>query len=450
MGADKAAIDLRDRVRVTIGGRDITAGLRDMKVNQRINDLPDAWVEIANDELRAGNPNYRADAQIVGLKGGKETPMFTGIVHKVAPATADSTRIDFVATMIHLKEQRTGGMGMGEGSDGPGLIWSLLRASGVPEDRIDIPGAPFEKEAPFIVVAPVTGLEASERIDVATATILPDTNQFNFEGLAPPEATAEFKEAAAFAVATAQARSLFEAEQIGIAAIDLALDAISLSAEFADAVSPDGGLRSFERKATLANPRRKEITLTECLTSEDRWLREPMKNPFGGLLNSSVVGQLDLASAIGPGDPLSLAISAWNRASKSAEPLETVSALSEAIEFCLAGISMHRMFSAEERRSLTAVANAWSDEKKERIAGLVAQVNVPPLQVRLAHVLNSERIPHSEEDMDAIRAARNARNDALHGRPMHTPVPAQTRVALAFVNRLITYRLHSKMDPADE
>lgn len=83
-----------------------------------------------------------------------------------------------------------------------------------------------------------------------------------------------YEDASARAQVECEAATVFEAERVGLAAIDFALAWLSLMTQYSATPLPDGTVGDYERSWTSSRPRRADVVIVvgDCRS----WIREPI------------------------------------------------------------------------------------------------------------------------------------------------------------------------------
>lgn len=427
----------------TIGQVDLSDAVSSFTVHEVINDLPTATVVIESHAILQTPPEYRAEAHLVVTHMGEEVPIFTGLVDRVLPGPT-VTEILLVATMIHLQETHIAEMGIGVGFPFAEVVWSILRSAGVPADRIAIEGfAPGDPEV-FVVVAPVSGLDVDLPIRAAGVTFFrAQTRQVVEAGLGPPTLTTDFGTTGLFARALVQSTTVYDAETSGLEAIDHALAWLTCASRYSVGVSPARSVRAFDRRWALASPARTDMALTRGIASGRRWIRRLSQIPFQPDLPREALSQPGMPRGGSPMHPqIAQALSSLRRAVQTTDPIQRGVALSEAVEFYVAGTSTTPMLTKQDLDQLRALVHGWPEEKRNYAKQRIGQFNDSPLMKRFLVAVAQDRVPRVRGDIEALKRVRAARNDFVHGRSSDPPEEADLREATAFVGRVLVCRVH--------
>jgi hypothetical protein len=63
------------------------------------------------------------------------------------------------------------------------------------------------------------------------------------------------------------------------------------------------------------------------------------------------------------------------------------------------------------------------------------------LMMKLRKALEDNEVPHTENEVQLLTRVRKKRNDLVHGRSREAPSEVDVRYAVAFVNRMLVYRI---------
>jgi len=409
---------------VLSGIQDLTTGIEDHAATARFS-LPISAV-------RASPADYRGR---VFSSGGR----FGGYV---VSAAADAKAVQFtVTTGTVLSETRIEYLSH-SGVPIPEIMWSMTQIGGLPDDGRFIQGF-VKRAATFAVVVPIAGIKGDKAYQIGPITIF--NNRAVAAGMLanvsdPPHA-GHFLGQSAWAVVEVDAGTLWEAEAIGVARIELALDLLAVGAQYSLATSPDGGLVPFVRESLFANPVPLPLVLvTEKRTDAPprRWLRDRSTNlrlvPASAIRVAFAAPEPELCP------PFDEAVRAWRRAVLTTDAVSAVLALWEAIDFYASGVSVPSLTDKEShalRRAVDSVV--LSDDQRQRVLDLLATINEAPLMTRLRAALAMDHVPFTEEDLTVLKRLRRQRNDALHGRQRGRPDSNDLDLARGFVNRMIVF-----------
>lgn len=427
---------------VRIGTIDVGCGLISGNMTSAINQMARGKFVIDFNQS-AGIPDYFGDIAVAHSWHGVEFPHFTGSIVSAKPVNG-SVEIEALSA-INLFESIIPGM-VSRGVPPPELIYVLARSSGIPHERLKIQGIDGLPREIFEIVVPLDGVVIEQRIDFGGVTFL--SEEVGAKAIASLEVQDDLKQvfrASGYALALVTTSQMFDAEERGLASVDLALAWLVAQLRYGAAVLPDGSLLKFDRKEALAQPLRRDVVFVRGMSTQRQWLRRPRSSKqtrfisptFAERRLSHVLPTLTLQDE--------LAILALSRAARDSEALARVQALWEAIEFYASGMGVERLFTKAECKAIrTAISGALpelSGKRKERMEYAVAQLNNAPLLARLKKLLDDEGVPIADGEIELLLKLRELRNDVVHGRRSELPAPEHVDYAVSIVSRMIAYRI---------
>jgi len=333
------------------------------------------------------------------------------------------------------------------------MIYFTLRSIGWPEERMHLEGLdqlPFE---PFEVRAPIEGVSLDQEAEVGGVRLVPyetasdPLREFGFtEESDAFQTLAPAFRADVYAVALEPAARTFDAEQAAMRSIDVALGWLNARARYGLARASKGDAVPFRRVRALAQPKRGNVVYTRGLETGRRIIR---------LLGSSLPAaslshqEFDFLS-----EPLPRSVSqqdeqailACRRAVHEDDPLASVTALWEAIEFYTARSRVTRLFPTKllasiEKRVFDSLPPDVTSDQRARVTQVLGELNSPPLLTRLRAALDRDGVPMSDGDIALLQRLRRLRNDAVHGRSSVLPTREELDHAISIVSRMLLFRL---------
>jgi hypothetical protein len=385
----------------------------------------------------AETPDYFGELSVAMIYQGVSRPIFTGSVTEAAPA-ADSVTVKAVGAQ-QLHEQIVSDMVYADVTT-PELIYVLARSSGIRHERLNIDGMESLQEETFEIVAPVDGVIADRVVEFAGVEFLPAGHAIDPRLEISDEQRAEFT-GTTYARAPIVASTMLEAEEKGLAAIDVALSWLTVQLRCGAAMLAAGQALPFARQEALASPARRDLVTVRGLTTGRYWFRRP-----------SLISQersAHLTSSTRPLDgtlrPLTLqekqALLALGRSSREPDLLARVQDLWEAIEFYCSGASVDLLFARKKIKEIRKSLPELEPAQRERAEELIGQLNSPPLMIRFKQAILTDGVPLSEGEIDLLVRLRRARNDVVHGRESRLPAPEDVEYATSLVARLLMYRM---------
>jgi hypothetical protein len=432
---------------VRFGGIDVAVAVRNFEATTSIEDLPAARFRLDVSALPDDPIDYLAEVRISAEWEGAEQLIFTGAVISAERTDEGDLAVDCRGG-VALDEQLMPQMASWD-MRAADLIHLIARAAGFPETRLQIEGLDALPREVFEVTCPLTALAVTGGVHIGAVQFSDaEASSYTLFGVEPPKPLkSQFTGASAYAVACVTARTAFDAERAALLNVDTALSWLAARARYGLVRLPAGEVRAFARTETRALPSRLPVLHARGVQSGRRWLRSLAPAPDV------------IALALGPGDlPLTRwlrvqdhqALLAWRRAVTSSDPLGTVTALWDAIEYYAAEASVPTMFSNTELELLRAALPAGlSNLQRERALEGVAALNSPPLMTRLRAALTADGVPVSDGELGLLQRLRKLRNKVVHGRSVETPENEELEHAMSIVSRMLTYRLERRREWAE-
>lgn len=432
------------RFRLRVGGVDLSDGVVDGTITQSINDFPAGEMMVQSSALREG-VEFRGEVEVdvdVDEPRPERIRLFTGQVSNVMPGN-DVASMTLIGGMPELREQQIGGLSTDRVASVE-LLWSVLRASGMPETRIVIEDFEPGPTEPFEVVIPLGGLRIQNpySINGVVFTGAPSAHRL-VDGLGLEDLGTKFVNASAWAQTIVFDRTLFEAEVAGVRRIRHASARSLVRAHYSWSTTPGGSLRTYRRDLTRTRILLGDTVLVHGLATGRRWLRA-MTDAYmrPDLLDTQVVpldgqGEQDV--------PLQLqeASLAWSRVLGASDDIEATAALWDALEFYASGVRVDRLIPRDAARAIRRRAlEGLEGGVRDRVADVLSNLTVPPLMVRILAAAKVDEAPLSESDIECLRMLRKFRNDFIHGRNRGQMDETVLRHGTAIVNRLLAHRYY--------
>lgn len=195
-------------------------------------------------------------------------------------------------------------------------------------------------------------------------------------------------------------------------------------------------------------PIRRSVVSVRRTTGGGEWLRERNDSQSHPPLDLAEISRWMDSFASPPGLTVQLreALLAWRRAADSSDPVLATVSLWDAIEFYAAGAKPGKIFEKGQMRSIRAALEGLvlTAQQRARLQDVLARVNELPLLARLRDVMNSDRVPFNEAELEALKNVRKARNDLVHGRSSGGAADDDLRAALSLVNRMLVYAIRAQ------
>lgn len=415
------------------------------RVNHAINVPSTAELTIPNELLLEAKPDYGSAVEVFAHVEGKDHQMFTGFVDTATPGEESKTRIELVTQTQFMSETRMGGLGY-TGVPPQEMLWALTRSGGYAPDKIIIQGWEPGPTEVFEIAAAVDGVSIEDTTELGRVRLLPGGPVSNLaEGLGPEELRDSYTESPAWALSVCTAKTLLDAETEGLNEIDFALAWLTTRARYSSVGLPGRQPRKYRREWTLSRVRRKDVVVVRGLSTGRRWLRAPRDIPSLPQLAIGEIGDIRLPS-LPPDTPLQLreAINAWRRAAEASDVLETVVALNDALEFYVSNVQLPKLFTKSQKKAIreNALLNLTDDAQKNRVSELLNNMlNEPSLMMKLKKALEDHGVPHTNQELQRLKRVRDKRNAIVHGRSREAPSEGNVRAAVAFVNRMLVYKI---------
>ena len=400
-----------------------------------------ATIELELDELRRPDVAFVGEASLDALHEGAIHRLFTGQVERVV-IDGDRATITLGGGAVPLQEARMGGLVIGDGSDGIEMVANLLRAYGMRPEKMRLEGYNPGPREPFLVAVPVSGLALSRDYSAAGVTFTATNPALLGMPQTDDPTVRKYLGAEAWAYATVEADTVFDAEVLGLATLDLGIAIVRALGSYRFPIL-GASVREFDRQHVRARLSAVDVVFVGSLVSKRRWLRvttDPLKLPQ---LPLDKVGAAEVPQSPGEQeiDPdLSRAIREWRAAMDARDDFARTTRLWRAVECYSKRAPRTRHFTDEERdAALTAALAAadWNDDQAARIRATLGGVNNPPLLTKFKAAIARDAVNVTEDQFQAVAATRTFRNSIEHGRTL-TPLQQESLdCALAVVNKVL-------------
>lgn len=437
---------------VAFGDTEISEGIIHAHTKHGVDITGSARIVMENDVFSEHIVDFTAEARIYAIRDKQQSIIFTGVVDEVIPGPF-STEIKFITTNTILNEIRMGGLGIGGQIHGPEVLWSILRAAGVPENRISVEGFERRPLEVFEVASAVDGVKLSTAISMGSVRIVPASLVSQLaDGLGPDELLERYRDASCWALTLTTATTLFDAESEGLKAIDLALAWLTVRTQYTSATLHKNQPRRYHRSWTRSHVSRRDIVAVRGLATGRRWLRAPADLPNRPILQlEDIEDLLSIPLPIKLSQELSASISAWRRALDDPSLLSSVVALWESIEFYVAGVYSDELFDKHQRSAIRARAlNGLEGAQRERVEHVLAMLNQLPLMARLRLAIKADHVPITEAEIALLARVRKIRNGLVHGRSSEERREEDVKYAIALVNRMLVCRVRRLTGSSDK
>ena len=414
------------------------------RIRRAVNEPSTVTLGVPSELLHTANPDYRSPVEITVSDAGEVHERFNGMVDEAVPEGGEIVLKLITQTQI-MRESRIGGLGISPQVPRLETLSAIMRLGGYPLEKVTIEGwepGPIEV---FEVASAIDGVAVEQPIKFGRVFLLPGGPVARLaEGLGPPELRELYDRGPAWALVTCTAKTLLEAEEEAVREIDFALAWLMARAHYSSVSLPGRQPGAHKRKWTLSRMLRKDVIVARGLSTGRRWLRAPRDIPWQPPL---LLGEIaDIAVLVLPPDtPIQLreSVNSWRRAAEASDLFEAVVALNDAMEFYVSNVSLPDLFTKEQKNSVRDNATAGlAGDQKQRVSDVLnSMLNAPSLMMKLRKTLEDYEVPHTESDVQVVKRVRDKRNALVHGRTREAPSEDDVRYAVAFVNRMLVYRI---------
>jgi hypothetical protein len=407
------------------------------------NNPASATLTIPNEPVITASVVYRSPVKIVADVDGGDQQLFEGFVDEAALEGSD-VRINLTTQTQVMNETRVGGLGLAGVPVQEGA-WALARLGGYPPENIITEGWEPGPTEVFEVATALDGVTVERPMKFGRLSLLPGGPVTRLAGgLGPDELRELYEGGPVWALVTRTAKTLLEAEEEALREIDSVLAWLMARAHYSSVSLPGRQPGAYRRQWTLSRVLRKDVIVVSGLSTGRRWLRAPQDVPWRPSLPLGEIA--DIGLPVLPLDtPIQLreAINAWRRAAEASDSVEAVVALNDAIEFYVSNVSLPKLFTKPEKRFVRENATrGLTGNQKTRVGKLLDDMlNAPSLMMKLRKALEDNEVPHTENEVQLLTRVRKKRNDLVHGRSREAPSEVDVRYAVAFVNRMLVYRI---------
>jgi len=440
-------IAARSGTHVAFGDVITSPAVSNLKSQTTLNDVPTAGLRL-DLLLTGGQPiDYMAPVRLGRVEAGSHSLLFTG---NALSATPSAEQVDVsLNAMPELRESRVGEFATWR-VPVPEHFHVLSRSAGLTDEQINIEGLDSLPRELFEIATPVRGIVVDTPVPVGGVRFLPSAvMEPALRALEVPEEFADpFTDADGAVLAFATAQRMLDAEEDGIAELDFVLSWLTARARYALTRWPDRTPRRYLRAAARALPQRGALVWVRGLATGRQWIRN--RDPI------AAESQLDLdpgrrAASQAPPRDLTLqerqALISLRRAAGASDQIQAVTALWEAIEFYVAGVSPPADFDDATLRSLRKrLPSGLAPRLRERVVMAVNRLNEPPLLTRLREATERDGVPLSDGEWQLLSALRRARNATTHGGGGTAVGPDDLRRGVSLVARLLLYRAQRTAD----
>lgn len=400
---------------------------------------PTARVRVLRADL-GGITDLHADVDIISVQGLAAEHLMRGTIYTITDIDGHAVELDIRSWPDLLDDVGTPGI-LIEAAPRPDVVWSILMTSGIDAESLAVEGKDGLSEEEFEVIVPVYGVRFGQLVEFGRVRLVPAPSGPPMA--VPPEFSdlaERFASCDGLAITKVVARTMFEAEQQGLAEIDLALGVALLAHRDAGSDPKDPGNLPFSRERATSVIGRYPVVAVKGRWGR-RWLRdtrtgrpEPQRLAAFATVPSSL-GAYDYENV-----PVRYrqAIASWRRAVDETDRVASLMAMWESIEFYVSGTTVpHRFAKPEIRRIRERAVGDIDPTRADRVARAINQLNAPSLMERLDHAAASDGVLLTIGDRMIFQRLRDARNNIVHGHEWVIPAHADLRKGLSATSRLL-------------
>jgi hypothetical protein len=425
--------------------------------------VPTATVALDVDLLGSEPIDYWAPVRDRLEEGEEGRDMFVGSVRSAAPGGRLVSLHSEAA--LAAAEQLAGGS-FAANMEAHELIRSLFaRAGWQGELPMSMSGEVIERDPErFEVAVPLHGIDVTEEVSVGAITLVPSE-----QGLAKVERLkdaelrevdaenlADFRSGQSFAVAEPTVAMIDEAEEHGLADIDLALAWLTARGRYGAVAMPDGRPQTFDRELALRSPSRGPVVFVIGAETKRLWLRRPVPRPSEQARRISAADDSNVPSLPAQLEANDrLALLALRLAASEIDPLMQIRALWQAIESYTEGRTGERkLFDKPERWAIKKLllddeSLRLDQRQRERLSRAIDGLNHVPLNQRLERRLKEDGVLVTADELALLKSLYDVRNDIVHGRTVEEPPPRdQVNYGISIVARILVHRIDA-LGPVD-
>jgi hypothetical protein len=432
----------RDAASVSIGGTDVRPVMFGANLHEAMSQLPRADLKLREPLARGMLIDYLAPVAFQVPSARRAGPRFVGDVIWARPDGEDIA-VE-LSGMPQLTESQVGLFATWNVPHQE-HVYALMRAAGLTDDQLNIEGLDTLPREVFEVIVPIGGLVVQERTELAEVTLIAPASVIGAlkELTDDADLIEPFERADCVAICDVCAALMFDAEQQAIANVDSALEWLAVTLRYGAAHWPGGRPRRFERAEFRALPQRGELTWVRGVVNARQWIR--------GTGPVSVTPRLDLRPRhldLQPPASFSVqdhqAVQALRRVSSTTDPIQAVTAIWDAIEFYVAGISGPQLFDDRTLKKLRkAIPKDLPAPLRGRAIDAINRLNQMPLLTRLRAAAEEEGVPTNDDEWGVLQRLRRSRNALVHGASANAGASASDlQRAQSLVARLLVYRAH--------
>lgn len=421
-----------------------------LDLQQGPNAQPGARVRVARSALVQVATDWHSDVELFTVQNGQSDLILRGTVQTSREANNDAVELEIRSWPDVLEDIGAPGIVV---KDAPraDAVWSVIMTSGIGSDSLSVEGLSELPLEEFRVVVPVYGAVVTRHFQLDNVEWLPSPGPPPIDVPAELEELADlFRICGGVVVASVSARTLFEAEQEGIAEIDYSLGSALLTRRSAYMDAGSSARPSFSRTQTLSIFGRYPVVAVLGRWGRT-WLRGTTEAQVAGDPGWKIEQEpLELPAFRGVPRTLTQAITSWRRAIEEGDRVAKVLALWEAIEFYVAGTKSPRLFTRSDISQIKdRAAVGLTEEQVERLQDVGSFLNSPSMMFKLQQAARNDGVSLSAANLSVLGRLRSTRNDIVHGRAWTVPAHSDLRKGLGIVNNLLLTRLRNLNDSKD-
>ena len=437
-----------------VGETDISGASIAGKTTDSVNALPTARVELDLDLVGSAPVDYWAPVSIDARQGPYGRRLFSGATQEAR--VESNINLDCEGA-VDLSEHNLAGM-VAANVEPSEVVRSLVRQVGLPDDVLVLTTEEkAQQEEVFEVFVPVRGIVVQAPVSIGPITIVPTETcdpilaEFDFRQEPTGEKLdAAFRDATAYGLAHARARSLDAAEDIGYEQIQTTMAWLIVRERNGFLRLPDGTAQDFSRHHALRAPESGPVVLVSGTETGRKWLRWPLGGADPVTRDLSADSRLlnpPLPADLSPAERRSLL--ALRRAVSEVSIEPQLQALWEALESYAAGVKGPKLFSKTQTDELRAAMPDWmDDDQRDKFGKAIDDLNQPPLGIRLGWRTERDAVPLAAHERELVfETLRAARNDVAHGREIKDPLRREDRLlGISVVARIILFGIAARTE----
>lgn len=391
--------------------------------------MPHGVISLARNSLPI---DYSVQVVVKAARGeSEEGPLFTGFVKTAATEASQMT--PEVASGLNLAESQLPYLRVA-GANPLEIVIAIVEEGG---ETINIEGElPLAPVEVFSVECPIGGIASGDDMLVGRVRF----SSASVNNALPELVKITGNEITALATCYVVATTLAEAQERGLAHIDLALDRLLLTDLYGYSADPAGRPLDYSRERWRSRPTRLDGVIVRSLQGPRSWVRgtrsmaQELKHEQGdfasrwGFLSDRVpedVGQ---------------AMAALRRASDEQEgAVQRNQSIWNALEFFAANAKVEDILLGSDKKAINkAIRGLGFDKwKTDRLVNIIGRANNPPLMTKVFAQADADGCVLDDDEQALLWKLRQARNDSSHGKLNLGPSKEDLRRGASLVARLL-------------